>query len=83
MLTEAQNRFVETQRLASTGSGRCHGPCKRVLQIDEMISVSYQKTIAMTVCTPCFTELDLHMSMRTEGINIQLIKRSPIILTTR
>lgn len=73
-------RFFEAQRLAETGLGRCHGPCRTIRPLEDMISVSFRKTIATAICTLCLEHIDLNINMLPEGINVRLIKRSPIVL---
>ena len=71
-------RFLEAQRLADDNLGRCQGRCRKVIPLQELITVLFRNTIAMSMCVDCFDTTDLLLSMLPEGLNIKLVRKSEI-----
>lgn len=79
---KALGRFTEAQRLAEQNLGRCHGACKRVLSIEDLVTTVFRGTIAMSVCPDCFNFVDLITTMTPEGLSLKLIKKQAIVIAS-
>lgn len=77
---KALERFTEAQRLAEQNLGRCHGTCKRVLAIEDLVTTVFRGTVAMSICPDCFNFQDLVTSMTPEGLSLKLIKKQSIVV---
>jgi hypothetical protein len=76
------NKFAalaEAHRLLDAGLARCRASCKRILPVEEIITLYYQRTLIIAVCPECFSRNDLLIAMASEGLNFTLKPRSSLI----
>lgn len=77
---EALNRFTEAQRLAEQNMGRCHGRCKRLMPLTELVTTIFRDTVAISICPDCFITHDLVIGMSEAGLKLQIVKKQEIVL---
>lgn len=73
-------RFFEAQRLAEKNLGRCHGPCRGIRTLTDLVTVMFRDTIATSICPDCFEHVDLVISMQPDGLNLKLIRKASIVV---
>ncbi len=56
---------------------------QRTHETEQMLVVKFRNAVATCVCCDCFEKVDLHVSMKPEGLNLQLRQKSSIILVTK
>jgi hypothetical protein len=78
--SNGHDKFVEAQRLAEANLGRCHGPCRQVKTLTELVTVFFRDTVATSICPECFEIVDLVISMTAEGLNLKLIRKASVVV---
>lgn len=78
-LTDAQRQFLDAQRLASAGRGKCRR-CKHELPLNDLITVNFGGSLVFCVCPSCFDKVDITMARDVNGIRVEVRPRGIVIV---
>lgn len=73
------NDFEFAQRLRTANRAECRA-CRGQVAFDDAVTLNYGGAVVLALCVDCFGKLDVHLSRQEEGIKVEMVPRSVLII---